>query len=234
MNKILILITFLASIQASYAQKMSQESIKLSDLELNKKIVRQSLLYNDAQTAIASMHRIIAHEGPTSTYKDSLAITYFKAGNYLSSHLIAKELLKTRPVDIELLEINAISLLSLNATKEAIDAFEVLFAKTRNMGHGYQLALLQYGIKRLEEAQQTIKQVIACEPIEKAFLPFPIDKEQSQNIPLSAAVYNLKGLICYELRDNKNAIESFEEALKITPEFAVAKQNLSAIRTEKK
>jgi tetratricopeptide (TPR) repeat protein len=232
MKKVIFIITALVSIYSASAQKITPESIKQNDIELNKKIIEQALTYNDAQTAITSMHKIIVLEGATSTYKDSLAITYFNVGSYISSHLLVKELLQTKPDNLQLLEINAASLQNLNAAKEAIEAYEKLFAKTKNMGHGYQLAMLQFGIKRLAEAQITINQTIACEPIEKAYLPFPIDKNQNQNVPLKAAAYNLQGLIAYELKDNKTASEAFAEALKIMPEYVVATQNANAMVVE--
>jgi len=40
---------------------------------------------------------------------------------------------------------------------------------------------------------------------------------------------NLKGLVTYELKDEKTAALLFNEALKIMPEFEAAKQNKKAI-----
>ena len=177
------------------------------------------------------MHQIVAIEGENSSYKDSLAITYFSVGNYISSHLIAKELLVSKPENIQLLEINAVSLQNLGYAKEAIEAYEVLFLKTNNMAHGYQLSNLQYSIKRLSEAKNTIIKTLQCNEIDNAFLQFSIDKNNNQNVPLKAAVFNLKGLIEFELKDNKSAKEAFEEALKIMPEFGLATQNYNAIVT---
>jgi tetratricopeptide (TPR) repeat protein len=228
MKKILFLAALL-SIQGITAQKLTPEALKETTLTNHKAIVKQALTYNDVQTAINSMHSIIALEGATSTYKDSLAITYFNVGNYVSSHLLAKELLSKKPQDIQLLEINAVSLQNLNATKEAITAYELLFAKTRDMAHGYQLAMLQYSIKRLAEAQAIIAQALQCEPIENAYMQFAVDKNQNQNVPLKAAAYNLQGLIAYELKDNQSASIAFNEALKIMPEFALATQNANAV-----
>jgi len=211
------------------AQKLSPQDLQNIELANHKKIVAQALSYNDAQTAINSMHYIIALEGANSTYKDSLAITYYRTGNYVSSHLVAKELLTSKPDNTQLLEINAVSLQSLGATKDAIATYETLFAKTNNMAHGYQLAMLQYGIKRLAEAQATIAQTLQCADIENAYLQFAIDENQNQNVPLKAAAFNLQGLIAFELKDNTAAKNAFDEALKIMPEFTVATQNANAV-----
>lgn len=228
MKKIFFLVA-LCSVQTITAQKLTPEALKETTITNHKAIVKQALTYNDAQTAINSMHNIIALEGATSTYKDSLAITYFNVSNYVSSHLLAKELLTTKPQDLQLLEINAVSLQNLNATKEAITAYETLFAKTKSMAHGYQLAMLQFSIKRLAEAQANIAQTLQCEPIEKTYLQFAVDKNQNQNVPLTAAAYNLQGLIAFELKDNAAASNAFNEALKIMPEFALATQNANAV-----
>ena len=223
------LLVVLLIAQGMFSQKITKDDLANIELSNHKKIVTQALTYNDAQTAISSMHYIVALEGEKSTYKDSLAITYFNIGNYVSSHLLAKELLEDKNENIQLLEINAVSLQNLGATKDAIEAYETLFSKTKNMAHGYQLAMLQYGIKRLAEAQATIEQTIQTEDIEKAYIQFAIDKTKNQNVPLKAAAYNLQGLIAFELKDNASAKQAFDQALKIMPEFALATQNANAV-----
>lgn len=214
------------------AQKLTTETYKLAEIEKHKKIVNEALVYKDGSTAINSLHNIITLEGETSTYKDTLAITYYNVGNYMSCHLLTKELLVKQPTNIKLLEINAFSLQQLNAPKEAITAFEALFAQTNNMSHGYQLAVLQAGIKRLVEAQVTLNKTLLCQEIPNAFSQFPLDKNQNQNVPLKAAVYNLKALVAYELKAYNEAVQAFADALKIMPEFRAATQNANALTIE--
>lgn len=210
-------------------QKLTQEQLKVNQLNTHKKIVNQALRYNDIQTAINSMHYIVALEGDTSTYKDSLAITYYKVGNYVSSHVLSKELLIQQPKNIQLMEINAMSLQNLGAIKDAIAAYETLFAQTNTMFHGYQLANLQYSLKRLSEAKATIAQTLQCDKMEAVQLQFPVDKTKNQNVPLLAAAYNLQGLIAFELKDHNTASIAFKDALKIMPKFTVATQNANAV-----
>ena len=231
-NLTLFVLLLLSANHVVEAQKITQESLKQSSLTKHKKVVTQALTYSDMVTAINSMHHIVAAEGENSTYKDSLAIAYFRMGNYTSSHLLSKELLTKKPTDVGLLEINAVSLQQLGAAKEAIAAYETLFAQTKNMYHGYQLATIQLGIKRLAEAQAVISQAINCEEIENAALPFPVGENQNQNVPLKAAAYNLQGLIAFQLKDFENAKLSFNEALKIEPKFALAAKNAKDIATE--
>ena len=229
MKQIITLTVLLLSLQVATAQKLTKESLTQLELGTHKTIVAQALRYQDFQTAINSMQHIIALEGTKSPYKDSLAITYFNAKNYVSSHLLAKELVVSNPNNVSLLEINALSLQNLNANKEAITAYETLFDQTNIMGHGFQLAFLQLGLKRLAEAQATIARTLQCPPLENAYIQLAIDKTQSQNVPLQAAAYNLQGLIAYELKDMATASTAFIAALKIMPEFVLASQNATAL-----
>lgn len=233
MKKYIFLIIAVFVTQNFFSQKIKFESLKEIELNKYKRIVDQSLKYNDATTAINGLHNIIAIEGDLSVYKDSLALVYFNLGNYTSSHLLVQELLKQKSGNVQLLEINAISLQALGRTKEAIDAYELLFSKTNNMFHAYNLANLQFNLKRLEESQISIDRALNCEELNNVYLQFPIDKDYVQNIPLKAAVYNLRGLIKYEVKDINNSKLSFEEALKIMPDFKVANQNLKSIEVLK-
>ena len=230
-TKVSILLVF-AVASTSFAQKNKSNQTTATVTE--KKVVEQALKYADMATAISSMHKIIALEGTNSTYKDTLAIAYFKAQNYVSSHLVAKELLAAKPDNQQFLEINAVSLQNLGATKEAIDAYDKLFTLSKNRYHGYELANLQMSIKRLEEAKLSIEKAFTCTEIEKATLVFPMDNSKQQEVPLNAAMYNLKGIIYYQLQDKVEAGKAFDEALKIMPEFATATQNKNVLLVDKK
>lgn len=226
--KIILIAIFLASLNIS-AQRMTKKTLIEYELNNYKKKIQQALKYNDAETAINNIHNIIVIEGNKSSYKDSLAVVYYQSGNFMSSHLVSKELLKSKPKNKQLLEINAVSLQKLNAIKEAIDAYEKLFIETNNMYHGYQLANLQFSLKRLAEAKITINRTTECKNIEKAYVQFPIDKNEKQNVPLKAAAFNLQGLIAFELKEYQIANASFKNALEIMPKFALATQNANAV-----
>ena len=227
-TNLLLIPFFLISISIT-AQKITLSQLKDFQILNYKKNITLATEYGDSQTKVQNILSIISLEGENSSYKDSLAIAYFQNNNFLSAHLTSKELLIKKPNNVILSEINAISLTKLNATKEAIDAYEKLFLLTNKMSDGYQLAFLQYSIKRLSEAKVSITRALECEPMEKAYLQFPVDKNSNQNVPLKAAAYNLKGLISFELKEYSEASTFFNESLKIMPEFATATQNANAV-----
>lgn len=229
MKKIIVTALVLASVQGIYAQKNAKQTATINPNEQHLKVYANALKYGDVQSAIYATQNIIANEGENSSFKDSLALLYYNSNNALSCHLLCEELLKSKPADVTLLELNATSLKSLGATKDAIEAYEKLFAVSQNRYHGYELAQLQFGISRLAEAIVTINQAMERTKELEAKITFNIDKNQSQQVPLNAALLNLKGLVTYELKDEKTAASLFDDALKIMPEFEAAKQNKKAI-----
>ena len=202
--------------------------------ELDILVYSQAIAYNDVATAINSLHHIIAKEGAQSLYKDSLALLYFNSNNYLSSYLLSTELLEKKATDLSLLEINALSIVNLGDNKKAVTAFEKLFSLSKNQYHGYQLASIQLGLKRFGEAQLSIEQSLQCTELKDMKIQFPIDKQQYQQVPIKAALFNLKGMAAYQLKDNQTALKSFEQALLLFPDFFQAKQNKEAIESEMK
>ncbi len=229
MKKIVITIGIVACTLTATAQKKVKETVAINPNEQHLKVYANALKYGDVQSAIYATQNIIANEGENSSFKDSLALLYYNSNNALSCHLLCKELLANKPADVTLLELNATSLKSLGATKDAIEAYEKLFAASQNRYHGYELAQLQFGISRLAEALVTINQSMDKTKELEAKINFNIDKNKQQEVPLNAALLNLKGLVTYELKDEKTAALLFDEALKIMPEFEAAKQNKKAI-----
>jgi tetratricopeptide (TPR) repeat protein len=232
MKKLTTLIILL-SITSVFAQKKVSKQQE-PKVDLNLVIYKNALKYNDFQTAVYAAQTIVATEGENSTFKDSLAILYYNTNNAVSCHLMCKELLVKKPADQTLLELNAVCLTKIGSALDAIGAYEALFAVSKNRYHGYKLAQLQFEIKRLAEAMVTINNCLTKTEELKATIAFNKSKEETQDVPLNAAIQNLKGLVSYELKDSPSAIKCFDEALKIFPEFETAKANKTSIEALEK
>lgn len=233
MKKVILTVALFSAFNSFSQKKVKTTAAQTNSTEQIIKVYKNALKYNDLTTAISASHEIIALEGENSTFKDSLALLYFNANNAVSAHLLCKELLVTKPNDATLLEVNAVSLKSLGAAKDAVEAYERLFAVTQNRMHGYELAQLQFSISRLAEAMLTINQSFAKTKELDVKIPFNIDKTKQQEVPLNAALLNLKGLVTYELKDEKGATVAFDEALVIMPDFEAALQNKKAMEALK-
>ena len=158
-----------------------------------------------------------------------LAFIYFSGRKYASCFLMANDVLERNPKDAAMLEIKAISLESLGALDKSMEAFGELFAVTNNNYHGYNLSKLQLSMKKFEDAYATIKKVEVLNDPGKVFVTFSINQTHTQQIELLAAIPYLKGLIEEELNKNDEAKLSYQKAIKIQPEFVLAKEKLDKL-----
>lgn len=205
-----------------------------SGVAFEQQKMRQALEFGDKTVAANAMYSIILLEGPKSVYKDSLAYLYFNDRNFISCFLVTNDILKNNPGNLDLLEMNAISLESMGAAEKAIEAYQNLFAKTNNNYHAYKLAGLQFGMNKNEEAYASIKKADKLPDDGKVKITFQVNKNYNQNVDLKAAIAYLEGIIATNLNKNNEAKISFERAIKLFPEFVLAKTKLDALNAEPK
>ena len=201
-------------------------------VEFEKQKLKQALAYGDKTIAASSMYSIINLEGPQSSYKDSLAYLYFNDRNYVSTFLVTNDILKNKPDNVELLEMQAISLESMGAIKKASEAYTTLLTKTNNNYHGYKLAGLQFRLNEFDKAFSTIKKADQLADNEAMKIKFQVNKTYNQNVDLKAAIAYLEGIIAINLKKSEEAKISFARAIKIFPDFVLAKGELAKLETE--
>ncbi len=209
---------------------VNAQSTKSEAIALEKQIVKMAKNVGDPNVATLSMYKLIALEGENSTYKDSLAYVYFSSRRYAPCFMLATEVLKRDPNHKEMLELKAVSLESLGALDKAAEAYKQLFAKTNNNFHGYNLAKLQYSTKKYDESLKTLQKVEKLNDSGKFKVTFSINQNHTMQVELLAAIYYLKGLDAIELNQKPLAKASFEKAIKIQPDFILAKDNLDKLQ----
>ncbi len=224
MKNILVPIVSLLVLNIGFAQNNKSEAIAIE-----KQILKYAKLNSDASVTTNSLYRIIALEGENSTYKDSLAYVYYSTRKYAPCFMVASDVLKRDPKNINMLEIQAVSLEALGAINKGVESYEKLFTITNDNFHGYSLAKLQYSIKKYDEAYATILKTEKLNDSGNYRVTYAINKTHSQQIELIAAIQYLKGLISIELKKDDIAKISFEKATKIQPEFVLAKESLEAL-----
>jgi len=196
--------------------------------------LKQALAFGDKTVAANAMYSIILMEGPKSVYKDSLAYLYFNDRNFISCFLVTNDILKTNPGNLDLLEMNAISLESMGATEKAVEAYQNVFAKTNNNYHAYKLAGLQFGMNKSEDAYVSIKKADKLPDDGSVKITFQVNKNYNQNVDLKSAIAYLEGIIAENLNKKNEAKISYARALKLFPEFVLAKTKLDALNAETK
>lgn len=223
--KILYTLLLLSMTSVSIMAQSSKEEA----IALEREVIQTAKRIGDQSVATYSMYKLIALEGQNSTYKDTLTYIYYSSRKYGSCFLMANEVLKRDPKNQGILELKASSLESLGALDKAIEAYSELFALSNNNYHGYNLSKLQLAMNKFDEAYVTIKKVEGLNDTGQVKVNFSINQTHTQQIELLAAIPYLKGLIEEEMEKNPEAKLSFEKALKIQPEFVLAKEKLDKL-----
>lgn len=231
MKKVLVLTAFTLIINGIYAQK--------NTADLHKGMFATAMQHRDIGSAIMAANYVVTIEGDKSTYLDSLAYLYLAANQIQSCQIVCERVLKNEPEKLSIVELKGRCLITENRVFDAIAAYEMLFKKTKEIAFGFTLARLQYTGKRLTEALQTANMSLTLKAEDEKNEKINVAeasgaKGQTQAIYIKAAIHNLRGLIVYGLDPNVNKKEAsncFDEALKLEPTYALAKQNKETLAT---
>ncbi len=235
MKKFTYVLILSAMAFSSYAQKKQKTELTgdlvghASEFLIQRSVFKQALAINDLNVATQALHVMVALQPQNHGLRDSLAFLYFNGGAHVQVVLLGKQILEQDPDKTEILELVAASEQSLGAIKEALTDYETLFTSSKEMYHLYQIASLQYSLKRFGECAASVDRILADPDAPAKKVKITIGQGQSQDVPLNAAAINMKGVIALDMKKLEEAKGHFSNALKIYPEFQLAKMNLESI-----
>jgi len=212
---------------AAQDKKASSPPAKINQ---HLKVFEQAINSGDAGTATIALNYYLIEPGSNNNYADTLAMLYMQQGAYPQCYYWTQKRLLVNPDNSNLLELKGICLDKLQQPKEAIDIFEKLFKKTQSPYHAYKLMELQYGIKRLTECLETAQAAEKLTYQPNFIMTYNVGQQVGRTY-LQAGVYNIHGLALYDLDKKAEAKLYFEKALALDTSFALAKQNLEAMRS---
>lgn len=223
MKNFIYIATFLITLAA--VSQNTSVAFEKSKLTLAKK-------YSDQSSAISSIYNIIALEGPSSTYKDTLAMMYFNARKHVSCFLVVDDILKSKPNNENLLEMKAISLESMGALGKAVETYETLLSNSNSNYHAYKIAGLQLAMNKFDEAFAAARKADQLPDNGKYEVTFQVNKNYNQKVKLKPAIAYLQGMIEMAMKKNEEAKLSFEKAVSLFPDFVLAKSKLTTLQTQ--
>lgn len=197
-------------------------------LQVQKDVFRQAMRYSDFTTAAIALNYIIAIDPAQKAYKDTLALVYAELGANVQALSVSKDVLATDPNNALMLEVAAGAEEALGLVKESLEDYEKLYKISNRIYHLYKVATMQYYLKRFGECAVTLNTLLAAKDVNTEKIAMNYER-QRQEVPLSAAVYNMRGMVAMELNDPKAAKDNFNEALKIMPDFSLAKGNIALV-----
>lgn len=220
MKKNIVVVFFILSIGFANAQDM---------FKVQMETYKSALKYYDLPTAVTALYTAMAIKPERKDLRDSLVFIYFAGERFVQANAMAEDILKEKPNRFDLLEVAAVSKQSLGALKEALTDFEKVYKESKQVFHLYQIAAIQYQLKRYGEAAESLDKIIASPESETQKVMIRLQDNKSQSIIAKAAALNIKGIISLELNQSDVARQLFEDAIRLAPEFELPKGNLKLI-----
>ncbi|MEX0812968.1 MAG: hypothetical protein WD048_12185 [Chitinophagales bacterium] len=197
-------------------------------INTQKSIYRSAMDNGDLLTAINAVYYLNEYE-PENAWKDTLIGLYFGRGAYVQTVLLGEKLMEGREKDTTLMEYMAFSKEALGMHEESLKAYEKLYDQTKKLNYLYQIASLQFNLRRYNECVSSLNKITQDPEAEETKVNIRYGRGETQEVPVMAAVFNINGVLAMQQQDFKSAEASFQKALEIFPDFALAKGNIQAM-----
>lgn len=190
---------------------------------------QMALRYNDYAMAKNALYNLYVENPQNDSILYSLSALYLQSGQYASAAISAQDVLQMRPEHPGAVEIMAVSYENLGLKDKALDSYESLYLKTDDYQTLYKIAFLQFELGRYNESKTNADILMSKKEAEDLKVVFDAGNNEQKEYSIKVALLNLKGLIAKAQGDKATAKKYFEEALKIAPDFTLAKENLQNI-----
>ena len=208
----------------------------VADTLLPKEFQRQIFIYgaakkyNDNMMQITTLYNLLSYNPNNSTILDSIALAYFEGQQYVSAALVSIDAVSLNPKDELGAEIAALSFEQIGAPESALKYYETLYLLRNDIMILYQVAFLQYRLKRLNEAFTNVDIIIADTSSNEVQIIFPKNAESEQKVALKIAAKRLKAMI-FELKGNiVEAKKIYEDILSSSPDFDLVRKQLEDLK----
>jgi len=197
--------------------------------ETESRVFHMSLKYSDLPTATKALFNMIALNPENKSLKDTLCFLYFQRKAWEQCILVGTEILQYKSDDIAITEAVAFSQKSLNLTRESLSKYEKLYQMNGNVLYLYEVAKLQYALKRNGEFDVSVNNLMNHPEAASKKVTVQLPENRQQNVLLKSACLNLKGVLLLESKDYVNAKKHFEAANQIDPQFVLPVNNLKVL-----
>ena len=200
--------------------------------DVQMRVYKSALKNYDLQTATIALYNMQALKPERTDLNDSLAIIYFTSEKYAQAYFVANGIVTADPKRNDMLEMVAVSQQNLGMVKESLASYEKLYSAGKSVYYLYEMAILQYQLKRFGECIASLDQILANADADKQKVNIR-GQQSSQDVPMKAAAYNVKGICALEVNQPDAAKQNFNKAIELFPDFVAAKGNLETLAKNK-
>jgi tetratricopeptide (TPR) repeat protein len=190
------------------------------------KLFKHARTTGDLGTAAVALNEMLLDDTTYSDWYDTMAVLYYNMGNYQPASWYADKVLAEKPKDLRMLELVAMSEQQLGRPEKVLKAYGDLFNATQDFQYLYQSAAVEFSMGNVDNCRQLVDSILRSPSIDKDSIEIQIENDYSQQVPLRAAVYNLQAFLKARDGNMMGAKNDFEKALRIYPDFILAKRNL--------
>lgn len=218
----LTLFSLIIIVSISCTKNSSQEVV-------NDFILQKSMQFDDNKTAINTLYQNIYADSNELTNYEELANLYLKDGNYKSALAVCEYYLNLK-AKTEIVKIASESAIQLKLIDDAIFYMTDLSKYAEDsIKYQYDLSVLLYQLERDDESIEHALRIVQS-PLSKLKNVTVSYNNQIQEIPYYAAAYNTLGALYMRNNRIKEAGVCIEEALRIAPNFELAKANMESFK----
>lgn len=184
--------------------------------------------YNDAALTKQALVELSVLVPEDTAILRTLAELYFNNRQFVSSAMVAIDMMTLYPDYLIAQEIAALSYENLRIYDKAIEQYEKMWLQTENVTVLYQISYLQFSLKRYGEAVSNLD-ILFSKLTDEDKISLNKSDGTPQEVAFKAAVFNLRGLIAKEQGNNDAAKGHFSSAIQLSPEFEAAKNSLDEL-----
>jgi tetratricopeptide (TPR) repeat protein len=182
---------------------------------------------NDTSGQISGLLGMLSVRQDDTFALKTLSFLYLAKGNTESALISASNYLKLKPEDIEVIKVQGAAMQMAHDFQRAIIVYTELFYRTKEPQFKYLQAYMEYELFRQAEALRTIDDCMRITASETTLMQIKYNDGTSDWIPVKAACLNLRGLVYMDMKEIEKAKMIWEEAIRMYPDFQLAKDNLS-------
>lgn len=198
-------------------------------------VLNSAIQVNDHEATAVALHNLIALFPNDRIWRDSLALTYFRARKFEQAFAASRVSMASanKVPNEQLLRVAAESSKVLGLYDESLKAhLRLLEFGPKDPVLLYDIGLLYYSLLKLEVGVQYMDRVLDIESAQNLMLNVRTPSGEQQ-VNYWAAAYNAKGYALTELGNLHDAEKALRQALILEPAFANAQENLRYCLSQK-
>jgi tetratricopeptide (TPR) repeat protein len=222
---IVVVLISLVSFACVSSQKEIEKKWEVYDFAMN---------HSDITSAISQVSEILAFDTTNQAAIDTLARLYFVQGNTFGAYKLANKITEKNNDHKQIIAESAIELGYAEEAKKYLLELVASDTANLNLSNKYKLATLHFTADELKEAIVLLGEITSNEASTQQSTRVNLENGAFQDISLYAASWNFAGYIQSMVQDFEAAEDYYNEALRASPNFILARNNMERLADQKK